>query len=170
MNNIDIASYADYNTLYIVADNIDNLIKSLEEAATALFQWFDNNLLKNNPDKCHLLISGNENITTKMSECEIENSRCEKLLGVKLNWKLNFDDHISDICKKARGKLLVRTAPFIGLSKRRILMNTFFNSEFSYCPLVWACHSCKNKREKKGFIRNALVLLTMINSHSFQNY
>ena len=39
----------------IAADNI-------EEAFTALFQWLDNNLLKNNPDKCHLLSSNNENI------------------------------------------------------------------------------------------------------------
>ena len=35
---IDIASYSDDNTPYIIADNIDDLIKSLEEASTALFQ------------------------------------------------------------------------------------------------------------------------------------
>ena len=37
-------------TLYIVDDNID-LIKSLKAASTALFQWFDDNLLKSNPGK-----------------------------------------------------------------------------------------------------------------------
>ena len=36
----------DYNVPYIVADNIDDLIKSLEEASVALFQRFDNSLLK----------------------------------------------------------------------------------------------------------------------------
>ena len=42
----------------------------------------------------------------------------EKLLGVKLDWKLNIDDCISDVCKKARGKLnaLVKIPPFIGFS------------------------------------------------------
>ena len=99
----------------------------------------------------------------------MENSGCEKLLGVKLDWKLNFDDHISDICKKARGKLnaLVRIVPFIGLSKRRVLMNAFFNSQFSYCPIIWMFHSCINKQVSREY---ALVLFTMINSHSFQNY
>ena len=79
----------------------------------------------------------NKNIAVKIGEYEIENSECEKLLGVKLDWKLNFDDHISHICKKARGKLnaLARIAPLIGLSKRRIPMITLFNSQFSYCPL-----------------------------------
>ena len=63
--------------------------------------------LKNDPGECHLLISNNE--------YDIENSDCEKLLGGKLDWKLNFDDHISDSWKKARGKLnvLVRIEPFI---------------------------------------------------------
>ena len=118
IGNIDIASYADDNTPYIAADNTDALIKSLEEASTVLFQLFDNNLLKNNLSECHLLISSNENITVKICEYEIENSELEKLLGVKLDWKLNIDDCISDICKKARGKLnaLVKIPPFIGFS------------------------------------------------------
>ena len=47
----------DDNTQYIAADNINDLIKSLKEASTALFQCFDNNFLKSNPNKCHLLIS-----------------------------------------------------------------------------------------------------------------
>ena len=130
----------------IVADNI-------EEASTALFQWFDNNLLKNNPDKCHLLISSNENITVKIGEYEVENSECEELLGAKLDWKLNCDDHISNRCKKACGELnaLVRIAPFIGLPKRRILMNACFNSQFSYCPLIWMCHSRTNNRKINRF-------------------
>ena len=62
----------------IVADNI-------EEASTALFQWFYNNLFKNNPDKCNLLISSNKKITVKIGEYEIQNSECEELLGVKLD-------------------------------------------------------------------------------------
>ena len=57
INNINIARYADDNTSYIVADNIDDLIKSLEETSTALFQWFDNSFLKNNLGKFHLLIN-----------------------------------------------------------------------------------------------------------------
>ena len=82
-------------------------------------QWFDNNLLESNSEKCHLLINSNGIITAHVGEYEFENRKCEKLLGVKLGWKLKFDDYISDICKKATGKLnaLARIAPFTGLSK-----------------------------------------------------
>ena len=68
VNDIDIENYADDNTPHVIADNIDDLIKSLEEASTALFQWFDNNLLKSNPDKCQLLMSSNENVTVHVGE------------------------------------------------------------------------------------------------------
>ena len=87
-----------------IADYIDDLIKSLEEASTVSFQWFDNNILKSNPDKCHLLINRNDNVR----KCETENSKCEKLPGVKLEWKQNIDDHISNVCKKATGTLNTR--------------------------------------------------------------
>ena len=49
----DIASYADDNTPYVIADNIDGVIKSLEEASEILFKWFNDNLMKINADKCH---------------------------------------------------------------------------------------------------------------------
>ena len=42
IRNIDIASYDDDNASYIAADNTDDLIKSLKETSTALFQLFDN--------------------------------------------------------------------------------------------------------------------------------
>ena len=63
----------------------DIVVDNTKEASTASFQWFYNNLLKNNPDKCHLLISSNENITVKIGEYEIQNSECEEVLGVKLD-------------------------------------------------------------------------------------
>ena len=40
----DIASYADDNTPYVSADNIDGAIKSLEEASEISFKWFSDNL------------------------------------------------------------------------------------------------------------------------------
>ena len=71
---------------------------------------------------------------------------CEKLLGVKIDPNLNFNDQISDLCKKARRKIsaLTRVTPFMGLRKIKSLMNAFFTSQFNYCPLIWMCHSAIN--------------------------
>ena len=35
----------------------------------------------------------------------------------------------------------------MGIAKKRILMITFFTSQFSYCPLVWMCHSRTNNNK-----------------------
>ena len=62
MKETDIASYADDNTSYFIADNIDGVIKSLEEASEILFKWLYDNLMKINADKCHLLVSTNNTV------------------------------------------------------------------------------------------------------------
>ena len=31
--------------------------------------------------------------------------------------------------------------PYINITNRRSLLNTFFISQFNYCPLTWMCHS-----------------------------
>ena len=36
---------------------------------------------------------------------------------------------------------LSRITPYMDLSKRCLLLNAFFISQFSYCPLVWMFHS-----------------------------
>ena len=49
------------------------------------------------------------------------------------------------ICK-ASGKIsaLAGIAPFMSIEKRKVVMNAFFTTQFSYCPLVWMCHSRTN--------------------------
>ena len=76
---------------------------------------------------------------------QIENTQNEKLLGIIIDSKLSFDKHIQQICSRASAKLkaLARITPFMNITKRKILMNAFFNAHFSYCPLTWMFHSRK---------------------------
>ena len=57
LNDVGIASYADDNTPYVIADNINGAIASLEKASKALFEQFENNFLRNTADKCYLFTS-----------------------------------------------------------------------------------------------------------------
>ena len=52
----DIANFADDNTAYISAKNVD-VIEFLEWGSVSLFWWFENNLSKGNADKCHFFVS-----------------------------------------------------------------------------------------------------------------
>ena len=97
VNSIDIANYADENAPYATANDIDSLTASLEEASKSLFTWFDNNLMKNNANKCHFLVSSNEKVKIKIGNHEIANTKREQLLDVHLDSGLSFDYHISEI-------------------------------------------------------------------------
>ena len=138
LNEIDIANYAGDNKPYTSSNDVNGLTKSLEEASKKLFKWFDDNLMKSNPDKCHLHVSTNDNVKIRIANFHIEKTKREKLLGIQFDKKLSFDYHLSEIWKKASRKLyaLVRVTHYMNLSKRNILMNAFFNSQFSYCQLI----------------------------------
>ena len=58
----------------------------------------------------------------KIGNINTENSACEKLLGVKVDNKLNFNEHLDGIIKKASRKVstLSRIFPFMDLTKRRL--------------------------------------------------
>ena len=148
-NDIDIANFADDNTPYLSAKNAEDVIESLERASVSLFRWFENNLLKGNVDKFHFLESPSQEVSLNANNFKIKNSDYEKLLGVKFDSKLRFDQHITDLCRRTSRKIhaLARVTPFMNLSKRRLLMNSFFKTQLNYCPLIWMCHSRENNRK-----------------------
>ena len=99
--------------------------------------------MKANPGKCHLLTTSRDKVSICVDNYNIKSSNCEKLLGIEIDNKLNFNTYVDEICKKSGQKLntLSRVSPYMDLSKRHILLNAFLISQFSYCPLVWMFHS-----------------------------
>ena len=128
MENIDIASYADDNTLYTTRNSIEEVIQKLENAAETLFQWFSDNQMKANPDKCHFLCNSNSEISLTIETKKIKNSKFKKLLGVKLDSKLNFNSHIHDICQKAGQKLnaISKITPYMDFAKKAFTSKCIF--------------------------------------------
>ena len=90
IDDCNIASYADDNAPYASSSNLDALINKLEESTYNLFQWFRNNHMKANADKCHLLVTGNYEASANINEFEIESSKKEKLLGISIDTTLTL--------------------------------------------------------------------------------
>ena len=100
VNNTETANYADLSKPYIVSHNVDDLIASLEKSSKDLLRWFDDNLMKSNPHKCHSLVSSCEKIKIEIGNFKIENSTCEQLLGVHIDNRLVLGYLISELFKK----------------------------------------------------------------------
>ena len=56
---------------------------------------------KGNQDKCHLIVSKNENISIHIGPFEIKNTNCEKLLRIEVDSRLNLNENLNSIIKKS---------------------------------------------------------------------
>ena len=134
-------------TLHIVqVKKISDVLIKLENVTETRLQWFKDNRMRANLDKYHLLINNTkESFQTKIANETVSNSKYEKLLRVKADHELNFNEHVSSLCKKASHELnaLSEIASCMTFDQRRLILNSFITSHFSYCPIVWMLHSRK---------------------------
>ena len=81
----NVASYADGTTQYLCATDIPSLPLEVQAPATKLFRWFNNNHLKGNPGKSHILLSTNKFEIVSIDGIPLAASSREKLLGVTID-------------------------------------------------------------------------------------
>ena len=143
LEDFDIANYADDSTPYNANKNIELVVNNLEQSSSILFKWLNDNYMKVNTDKSHLLVSGNVRATAKIDNNYIEFEKEQMLLGITIDSKLTFENHINNICKRASQKLdaLARVAPYMNIQKRRIIIKSLLTSQFGYCPLICMFHN-----------------------------
>ena len=137
-----------------------------------MFKWFGDNLFKGNANKYHLLLDVKDEVSMKTGDFNIVNNKGAKLLGVKFDYKLTFNSHVSNLCKNASRKInaLTRVAPYMSISKHRILMNPFFKSEFNYCPLAWMCHGRINNTKINRLHERCLRMIYNDQTSSFETF
>ena len=73
--------------------------------------------------KCHLLvINHQEDVHVKLGNEQIEGSSSVDLLGIKIDNNLNFNEHVSKLCKKGNQKLhaLARISKYLSKDKLKI--------------------------------------------------
>ena len=147
----DICNFADDTTIYFCGHDLNELKSKLEKSADIAIEWFRTNYFKLNTDKCKLIVGGRKShpITLRVGTSSIKEVSSVKLLGVTIDNKLNFNEHISKLVKKANSKLNVikRGLNMLSFNKRKILLNSFVQSQFSFAPLVWMlCGKDANKK------------------------
>ena len=128
--------------------------------------------MKANSDKSHLIMSCAEATTALIDGLPIDFSKTEVLLGITIDHELKFDDHLNRLCKKASLKLnaLARIAPFMNVSKKRIIMKSLIESQFGYCLLIWMFHS-RGLNNKINRIHERALRITYNNKyHHMENY
>ena len=87
-------------------------------------------------------------------------------LGIEIDNKLNFENHVSNICKKASRQLnpVSRIQRYMGKKAKEIIINTFVYSHYMYCLLAW--HFCSKSSQNKNQYRS----LKLITDNFYSDY
>ena len=104
-----VCNFTDDTTFYVRDKDLNTLINRLEHDTTLAVEWFENNFMKLNQGKSHLLVSGHkhETVWAKIGETKIWESNKQKLLGIAIDRNLNFEEYVFDLRKEDGRKLSV---------------------------------------------------------------
>ena len=118
--------------------------------------------MKANPDKFQAICIGKKTHDA-IEQFQIGSTliKCEDnvtLLAVNIDFKLNFNDHVSEICRKASKQLAVlkRLGRFLTKQGKLTIYNSFIMSNFNYCPVAWYYCSMTSTRNMEKIQERAL--------------
>ena len=126
--------------------------ENVTAALNMMLEWFDKNGMKANPEKFQMILFKKKNDYCdefiEIKNMTIVNQPCIKLLGVHVDSTLNFNVHISEICRKAGYKLnvLARLSRTLNQESKTMLFHSFIMALFNYCAVVW--HFCDLQNAK----------------------
>ena len=136
--NFDVANYAEDSIPYRACKSAEFDVNNLEQLSKIRFGWLNDNFMKVNTGKSHLLLSGNSRAAATIDNNYTESEDEQVLLEITIDSNLTFKNHINSICKKASQKLnaLARISPYMNVQKRRTIMRYIVTSQFKYCPFI----------------------------------
>ena len=110
----------------------------------SLYNYADDNTVSCSGEKTKV-----EDITFNLDNNIIKCEESVKLLGVTIDFQLNFNVQVSNICKKASKQLnvLKRIGKHLCRLGKLNIYHSFILSNFDYCPLTW--HFCGEVNTKK---------------------
>ena len=171
----NVHNYADDNTLSSSSNSISNLIRVLETESDVAMSWLKVNRMIANPKKFHSIIlskdiTGNSGLEIKIDDKLIKSESSVKLLGIVIDEKLIFDEHITKLCKKASSQLnaLFRLKFVLTKEAKNVLIQSFIFSNFNYCPLVWHFSSSKSLQKMENIQKRALRFLLDDNDSTYE--
>ena len=156
-----IANYADDNNLYHSSMSLDDLTFTIQNDACAAVEWCVENHMNPNADKFQCTImnrKGSVSAAITIQDSTINSADHISILGVKLDARLNFDLHVSDIVKRASKQInvLKRISKFLDEKSRINVYNTFIAANFNYCSVAWMFCGKKNSSKLEKIQTRAL--------------
>ena len=151
-----------------------NIIKEkLQKDFKVVTGWLYENYMSLNPTKCHYMCLGKnkENDTFNFENISLKNSKQELILGLTIDNKLSFDNHVKKVCRKANQKTcaLSRISNHLYSKQKEILFKEMIRSQFKYYPLIWMFCSRKSNNLMNKVHERSLRIDSGDNHNSFKS-
>ena len=119
-----------------------------------------------NTDKFQAIIldkkkSNLTNLPLTINNQTIKSVPSVELLAIHLDDNLNFNLHISNICRSAANQrnALIRLKSYLNFNAKIVLINSYIISNFNYCHLVWIFFTAKSLNKIESLQKRALRFL-----------
>ena len=118
-------NYTDDNSMSYSSTTLRNVLSNLRLDCKIAIDWFEENGIKANPNKFQFMIlstNATDDIELKLDRNTILSSeRSVKALGVTIDYRLTFNDHISAWCLKAATQLnaLARISKYLDIKSKK---------------------------------------------------
>ena len=138
--------FADDANLIITATTYEELNRNVNTVLTTVQQWVSDNGLKLNKSKTKYMIFTNrtkEDINISIAGVRIKQSEQERFLGVIIDSKLNWTQHIKHLTTKVsrNAGILYKLKGLVPNSALKMIYNSFVQSHLHYCSTVWGLQS-----------------------------
>ena len=138
--------YADDTCLYFAAKDKREMQKVINDDLKSMFNWFSNNHLLLNIDKCQFMLIGSkgnlrhfEGVNISIQNTQLRRvSQC-KYLGVIIDSHLTWTPQIEEVKKKALKTFhsVKRVRQFLDKRTSFLLYQTLIQSQLDYCSMLW---------------------------------
>ena len=138
LKDANLRNNADDSTLYAYNKNLETVAFNLKQEFSILSNWFYNNYMVLNSEKCHfmlLAVKENEQFDMIYNGITLKYSSHEKILGVTIDIKLCFHEHIINL-RKAVNKRFNAVSGINHYMKQNQKEILFTISHFSCCPSI----------------------------------
>ena len=98
------------------------------------------------------------NLGLVINDAQVNSTDSITILGVIVDNKLNFNDHICMLCAKASKQLnaLQRLIKSLNKDSKLAIYKSFIMSDFNFCPVVWMFTSKSSLNKLEDIQRRAL--------------
>ena len=142
--------YADDTTIYCIGESVDSVTNALNNAIKELEDWSSKNNLVPHPKKCEAMMLLRGSFTGPLNALSLCNHTIKwvthaRLLGVTIDDKLTWAQHISEVKKSFVNKLnLLKRSSFLS---RNVLLDLYFKimlPSVSYALPIWGSFTNKD--------------------------